>query len=306
MFYIDYKTYERGKEDVCMLGKVIKYEWKKVGKVGLILFLTILAVTVLEGVIVRMPFVMDAFSVEKMNRYHARQQNVITEIGLIVSLVMYALLVAGCLYGLLIYLTVRFYKTMFTAKGYLTHTLPVKPHQLLLSKLFVGGMWYIIIQLAGLVSFVVVVILFGATMYQGVYSDAGLMDVWLSLWEAIAALIGEYGVEMVPLAAIPVWLIIIAPFTVVMMLFGSFTVGQLAPKGKVVIGIATYAGVMIVNGLLTFFVQIAMNIICPPTYENIVMYFVGQYISPVVVSLIIGIVMYIVSHLIISKHLNLD
>ena len=149
-------------------------------------------------------------------------------------------------------------------------------------------------------------ILFGAKMYQGVYADAGPMDVWMSLWEQLAALTGEYGVEMVPLAAIPVWLIIIAPFTVIMMLFGSFTVGQLAPKGKVVVGIATYAGVMIVNGLLSFLMKMVMQIICPMTYENIIMYLVGQYVSPVVVSLIIGIVMYFVSCQIVSKHLNLD
>lgn len=47
----------------------------------------------------------------------------------------YVLLCFGLYLGFRIYLIVRFYRSMFSNEGYLYHTLPVKPHQLLLSKL---------------------------------------------------------------------------------------------------------------------------------------------------------------------------
>ena len=46
-----------------------------------------------------------------------------------------------------IYIAVRFYKNLYTDEGYLMHTLPVTPRQLLVSKLTVGSLWSFLVTI---------------------------------------------------------------------------------------------------------------------------------------------------------------
>ena len=288
-----------------MLGKLIKYEWKSVYKIGCILLLTILAVTLLGSIMLRMPFVTDVFAATGGNGYASDQQMFITLFGMTISFVLYILLLVGTVYGIVIYLGVHFYKTMYTDEGYLTHTLPVTPHQILISKILVGGLWQIIINVTMVLSVVVLATVFGGTVFQSSHTDMSMLDVWKEIWDGFTGLqyfltegaFSHYIIGMI-------LLMIITPFTGIMTMFGAFTVGQTSSKHKVMMGILCYVGLFFITNILKGMVQMLIAIALQDTDGNT--FLVVQNDAMLIVSLIIGIVMYFVSHLIISRHLNLD
>ena len=56
----------------------------------------------------------------------------------------YVIMISSVLYITLIYLTVHYYRNMFSSQGYLTFTLPVSSWTLLNSRFLTGFFWYLI------------------------------------------------------------------------------------------------------------------------------------------------------------------
>lgn len=288
-----------------MLGKLIKYEWKSVYKIGCVLLLTIFAVTLLGSIMMRMPFVTDVFAATNGNGYASDQQAFITLFGMTVSFVLYVLLLVGAIYGITIYLGVHFYKTMYTDEGYLTHTLPVTPHQILISKILVGGLWQIIINVTMILSVAVLVTVFGGTIFQSTHTDMSIFEVWEQIGEGFMELnylLGSGAFRHYIIGMI--LLLLTTPFTGLMTMFGAFTLGQTSSKHKVMMGILCYVGLLFITNILKAMVQMLIAFAVQDIDGNTIL--VVQNDALVIVSVILGVVMYFVSHLIISKHLNLE
>ena len=107
-----------------MLGKLIKYEWKGL-RFPLMIMMIVLAGTMILtcGVILTINPKLD----ETLAWYSV--------MALMLSIFLYYFGIIGCTLGTTLIVVVRFYKTCYTDQGYLTHTLPVTPHQLLNSKI---------------------------------------------------------------------------------------------------------------------------------------------------------------------------
>ena len=101
-----------------MLGKLIKHEWKSTYKMGCLMLVVIALITVFGWLAFQTPM------------WKSLSRNDFSfgwlDIFGFLTLMMYVLLLVGVNFGILIYLGVRFYKTMYTDEGYLTHTLPVE------------------------------------------------------------------------------------------------------------------------------------------------------------------------------------
>lgn len=108
-----------------MLRKLLKHEWKSVNKVLLPVNLFIILITIVGCTVLNT----DIFDTEES-----------WPIALFL-LIFYVLSLMTFASITLIYIYVRFYKNLFTAEGYLMHTLPVTPIQLFHSKLIVGFSW---------------------------------------------------------------------------------------------------------------------------------------------------------------------
>ena len=61
-----------------------------------------------------------------------------------------------------VWIFMRFYKSMFSDEGYLTHTLPVKPGAVVMSKAFVSIVWYVLSFIVAIAAALFVAALFGA------------------------------------------------------------------------------------------------------------------------------------------------
>ncbi|MCI8298780.1 MAG: hypothetical protein HFI69_00230 [Lachnospiraceae bacterium] len=108
-----------------MLRKLLKYEWKSVSKILFPLNLGIIVLTVIGCAILT------------TNIFDTKEALPVA----LLLVIFYTLSIMSFSGITLVYIYVHFYKNLFTAEGYLWHTLPVARTQLFHSKLLTGCFW---------------------------------------------------------------------------------------------------------------------------------------------------------------------
>lgn len=276
-----------------MLGKLIKYEWKSVYKMGCLMLFITLMVTFLGWISFQSPMW------RQLSEDDYRMSFGPLDFMSIIVLLMYVFMLVGITYAILIYLGVHFYKTMYTDQGYLTHTLPVGKHELLASKLLVSGLWLLIVYVAVFLSGMTVICsLVGVILPKG-YE-------WADFWREFSEVVHEF-FEMFDLSYNFYFMIliinsVIGPFVTVGILFGSITLGQIFKKARVLMAILCYVGVGIVNNLISSVVQ---SVATFSTWGYDIMMYISTY-STLIVQLIAAVLLYFASYQIITKRLNME
>lgn len=265
-----------------MLGKLMKYEWKAGWKmIGLMNLFTILMT------------VLGCLSLGFMN---FEDPGVLQIFTLVAVFIFYCLTISAVSIGCTIYVAVRFYKNMYSNEGYLMHTLPVTPRQLLLSKLFIGSGYYIVTTLMVLLSIFALlgVILFRADPF--VYSD-------------FAMVMAEFEAEMgMSFMSYMIYCIVLSVFSCaegILMIYASIALGQLASKHKVLTAIGAYIAITTVIQFVTMIATFGMtwNI---DVVETGVMPMGGIFAFSLVLILILGVVFYILTEQLMKRKLNLE
>lgn len=291
-----------------MLGKLIKHEWKSIYKMGSLMLLAMLVVTLLGCVVLRMPWVVDLISDEGTM---GDVQSVILMLTMVISFILYIFLLVGVSYGIMIYLGVNFYKSMYSQQGYLTNTLPVTPNQLLFSKTLVAGIWYLLIEVAVCVSIFALVwaCLTGIANSLGTYGGA---EFWKELGEEIELVFqSELGSELTYFIVYMVLAVLITPFATMITLFAALTIGQLSSKHKALIGVLAYFGICIANTVIVSIVQVistmkfSMESIANPNVAG-TMNMTGSYNVTLVLQVVVSVVLYWAAHKILSTKLNME
>ena len=287
-----------------MLGKLMKHEWKSVSKVGCLMLIILLVVTFFGWLSWQSPMW------QALGESTEVASTSIWDIFSIFMMMIYMIMLVGVLYGILIYLAVHFYKTMYTDQGYLTHTLPVTKHQILGSKIMIGGIWYMIIALAVYLSiFIWFASLIGAVIPEGF----SLASVWKEAAPEIEMVLGEFETQLGwNLKATLGYLIaytVLAPFASLAIIFGSISLGQLFHKARVLMAIVFYVGITVIMSLLSSLVQSFSSAnMYTSLLEDMAM---GKYLNGIlgftlVLNMVLAVILYFVSHFIISKKLNME
>ncbi|MBP2623077.1 hypothetical protein [Streptococcus oricebi] len=110
-----------------MFGKLLKHELKASYKIYLILFIILGGFSLLTGL---------------LGMIFNRSDNNTTLLLLLLIFLMIGFMAIALLVTNLMVCIRRFYRTVFGAEAYLTWTLPVNPHQVILSKLTSSMIWY--------------------------------------------------------------------------------------------------------------------------------------------------------------------
>jgi len=282
-----------------MLGKLIKHEWKGLYKIGGIMLLATFAVALIGGLYFRSPMWVQLFNENGDIDNLASMTWLLMGIG---SLVLCILMVVGLIYGMVIYLGVRFYRSMYTDEGYLAHTLPVTPHQLLGSKILVGGLWMLIANIVGMVSIFLMFFSMMASVFEGQQLGMSFWEIMREMWEGFTSLYeNELGINVTGYMIYLVALFIVGSFSSLCILFGAITIGQLSKKYKAVMGILVYFGLLILISIIEMvisMVSMASSIMDGEIYMN-------TMFSPII-SIAISVGLYFLSHYIIKRKLNLD
>lgn len=287
-----------------MLGKLVKYEWKNTWKLCIWLLVFIAVITVLGCISLQTPMWRAAFGNGEVQRMTPM------DVMGVMTLVLYVFALIGAVVGMLIYLAVHFYKTMYSDEGYLTHTLPVNSHQLLVSKLLVSSIWYLLVMLMLLVS-VLSIVWFVFSMAM----RAEGIDIWreikqnrdtIMLW--IDNLFGLPSAGDIIGGVIEM---IINTFASIMVVFGAITIGQLSSKHKVMMSILSYFGIIVVEQIVSSLVSM------PFAYYGTKKLLEGSQTSLIktnfsvsmmatAISVILAVILYLLSNYIINRKLNLE
>jgi len=288
-----------------MLGKLIKYEWKSTYKVGCMMLLGLVLVTMFGWLSFQAPLWQAAVH----NEYY--ESFGIWDLFSVMIVVMYAFMLVGLNYGIIIYLGVRFYKTMYTDEGYLTHTLPVTKHQILVGKIFVSGIWSLIIALGVFVSVMsLMLFMVGAFMPEG-YTFAELWEEFSYFWDDFDDMFREiFGTTFGNYSLLMLISVILGPFTTITILFGAISIGQLFTKHRVLMAIVSYVGILIVENLISSAIQSAVSIRQMARsitdrglvggYLNVTMF------TSLLIPLLLAVGLYVVSYYVTDRRLNME
>ena len=289
----------------------MKYEWKNTWKVGCLMLLGMFLITVIGCVVLRMPGVTAIFD--------GNASVAMSWLGIssfVATLILYVIMLMAATWGIMIFLGIRFYRSMYSDEGYLSHTLPVTANQLFLSKVLVGGIWYLLILIGIGVSVVALVLsmVIGMINIGEVHNALAEYggNIWTFLAEGISQIAdiyqSEMGINLLHYTVTVSITFLIGPFITMITLFGALTIGQLSSKHKGLMGILTYAGLTILSSLIGSTVQSALmfssNMVTRPSGFTLSVN--SAYDINVLTSLLIAAIMYGVSYYILNKKLNLD
>ena len=289
-----------------MLGKLIKHEWKGTYRVGCLMMLLMAGITFFGWLAFQSPMWKELSG--NSDSYSVTMEAGILNILSVVTLLLYFVMLIVVLVGIVVYLAVHFYKTVYTDEGYLTHTLPVTKHQLLFSKILVGGLWTMIIYAMVYLS----VILLGISLFSTILpDDYTFARFWAEFGDLVTELKldleGQFGLNFVVYRIFILLSVLIGPFMAMATVYGAISLGQLFTRHRVLMAIVSYIGIGMLNGILGSVVQsaIGLNDVIQ-TSTNIGSYFDMNLITSFGLNLIIAVALYMVSWFVMSKRLNME
>ena len=188
---------------------------------------------------------------------------------------------------------------MYTDQGYLMHTLPVTPHQLIWSKTFVACIWM-------LISVVVMLCSIFGLVFSAIPAQER-SEAWLGLRDEIAML--EFDGRVVAIVILYILLMLVSQLMSIFMGYASISIGQTFKKQKVLGAIGVYIGIYMliqtVSSYLSVFVTMAADPYSVSAMDEISFLLVFLLVLFVVmIALAAG--FYFVTHSIMKNKLNLE
>ncbi len=281
-----------------MLGTLVKHEWKDSWKVMFILNLTVLILSVIGIVFLNADKMLELFDdsafAESMEVFVYSSYTMIYVLSIIVLSI-----------GSTLYFYIRFYRNLYTDQGYLMHTLPVTPGELIWSKAIVAIIWRligIVIMAIGICSvlFAFFELRFGADIKEEIRE----------LVDEIFEMGPEFVVSYIVIGIIAG---IGSLFFSVFKGYTAISIGQLASKNKVLASVGAYFGLHIVISLMsniltqsTMFVMLRSGSDLLNYFEEPGWFMVSAMAVAAVLIYILCIVCFVVTRVIMSNHLNLE
>ena len=275
-----------------MLSKLLKHEWKTLWKMPTLMIGILMITAVLAGSVFALPI------------WESEWIGLPLSGIMIILLFYFAMIVVSV--GITVYVAVRFYKSMYTDEGYLTHTLPVTVHQLLQSKLIVMSAWSAIAVLAILVSLAV----FGFMTITFVMPAEGYnwADFFLELNELLnSSVMSGWQGFVISLTA----MMLVGCISSSVIMTSAITIGQMVRKHRVLGAIGAYFAIITIIQMIAsafmipFMVRFVKHI---EEYEEMGIFSVYTPIYSVmtVVYVITAVGLYFLSIHLVKKQLELE
>ena len=261
-----------------MLGKLIKHELKATGRILLPLYFIVLLLSLFNRLLTNT----NVFS------------GVLGTIR-IFMMTAYGISILATLAVTFVVVILRFYKNLMADEGYLMFTLPVKPSQLINSKLIVSFLW----NTVGVLVVVASLLIFFGT------SD-NLRTLGEFIKSLSAELKGVFGDKYILLIAEFVLMILISLIQQVMLIYVSIAVGNLLNGHKVLGSFAAYIAIStIMQIIVTLLLAIWANF-AGTSFEDLEA--IPQLVFPfsIIVAALFNVVFYFGTNFIFNKKLNLE
>lgn len=272
-----------------MLGKLIKHEFKNSARQ----MLTLLAVVILVTVF--------GFAAGNTISY-ANNNNLNASVAAVLIEVVFMLSIFSIYIIVFVQQCESYYKTMYSLRGYLTHTLPANELELLSSKLIVSFAW--------IVATTLVCIGAGMLVINSITGGEFFASLNRVEWSLMAKMLySKTGISAAQLILYVLLFFAIGVLTSLLFIFFCMAVGQLSTKNRKAVSILTGIGLQfllmfISTSVTRLFVRRVVNIEITRTdlsfYPPLVMWtFWGMCLA-------VGVLLFLGCYLINRKHLNLE
>lgn len=204
-----------------MTGKLIKYEMRSCIRLMTVIWAALLVTSLF-------------FGLNNSGLWSDSDPGTLTNILQLLTGLMYFAVFVALIAASVIIIIMRFYKGILGDEGYLVHTLPVKPWQLITAKGIVALCIVLISILAAFLSFCILDVTSGAS----IASD---------LWEGVGRVFRDYPKTI--LIAIEVFLLLILSLLKsIYQIYAALSIGHLANKHRLILSLGAYIGL---NAALT-------------------------------------------------------
>ncbi len=265
-----------------MLGKLMKHEFKDAGRLMFVIYGVIAAATLLVAAVMALGRSQGGVGVA----FHSVA---------VACMAFYMITIVVLLVTAFIHLVVRFYQTMYTAQGYLTHTLPLQVTQVLHVKILAAGAYMVLTVSICFLSFFIV-----GSVGDGMTSG----DLVAMIRQVLDETGAEVGISGTACFLYVCALLVLACVNLVLLLFAGLSIGQLANRSKSAWGIAASIGLYYLNQVVSLlFIGIAYlsSRVADLQLE-------GKWLPAfaLCVALLWIAVYYAISRTVLQKHLNLE
>ena len=269
-----------------MLKKLLKHEFRATARIMLPLYIVLLGASLYGRI-----------SVGFLNDNARRIVQWLSGLGVFVFVVS----IIGVTLMSVIMMISRFYKNLMTDEGYLTLTLPVTTHELIISKIITSIVWFIATAIADIAALMIV---FADKKFVAGFARI-IQELFGIVFELTALEFTNYMFYAIELVCIAVF----AMTSVCLIIYAAIAIGHSASNHKVLLSFAVYFGI---NFALQTLGIIALATITGPAFE--IYLFAG--LSPLALihavfcviigaEIIMSVVFYFITNAMLKNHLNL-
>lgn len=295
-----------------MLGKLLKNEWKATWKLPLAVCAFVCVITLVGSFSFRMP-VWQQLEEDTISAFS------VFDLSAVLYMLFYFVSVIASAYTIMIYFAIRFYKNLYTDEGYLMHTLPVTPRQLIVSKCLISVLWTLLSSLLILCCIVALLFIWARAMVPDAEWNVFRQSLKLYLPQIFDAFQAQAGVSLYVVLILLVAVSVVGSFSGMLMIYASISVGQLFRRHKVAASVIAY---LVITSMLQ---TLTTLIVLPLTFGMVMKISQFHAVSPIdafvaplayttiptwlassVLSLISGIGFYCLTEYIMKRRLNLD
>jgi hypothetical protein len=276
-----------------MLRKLYKYDLKSVSLLLVILHAVLLVYTVIGRI--------GIFIAERAQAFVSPEASRLWGIAGAFYIVGFILFILAIVIATVVYLAVRIQKNLFSDEGYLTHTLPVKPTQILGSKVFVIWTWSVIDFICVMISVFTLItykdtlpeILKGASTFFGTLFGSFGFTNWLEEVITLLAGLSQY-----------------FGFYPLLLLF-AMCLGNLFKSHKIMGTLLSFFGLNIVLSFLSTMITFIIPGLSPfmqanLTQDNLSVYSGRLMIFTLVWNILFSAIFFVGSRYILTKKLNVN
>ena len=221
-----------------MTGKLMKYEIKSSMKLMAVIWAALIAASLLFSLSLH---VLTDIAVERPGGGISFAIGIFEFLtGLMYFAVFVALIVAT-----LVIVIMRFYKGLLGDEGYLMHTLPVKPWQLITSKGIIAAL---IVMISVLVAFLSILVLAGVSGLETIPEMFGALG---AIWEEEP--------RMVLVIVEAIILLVLSVLKSVYQIYAALAIGQLANKHRILLSLGAYIGISMIMSILFLLIVAASD-----------------------------------------------
>ncbi len=284
-----------------MLGKLFKYEFKNTAKVMLTIYGVLLLTTIIGTFALRGAVRMEVTG----------NDSPIANLLFATALIVYILSIFAFFIVTYVYMCTHFYKTMYSAQGYLTHTLPVKRLTTFHVKLATSFIWIFLS-----------ILLFIASIFFLV-NGASDGELWRLLstefWKDFGSELSAMGMNGAGFVLYAIAALMLSCLTYLLWVFASASIGQLFATNKVLVSVVAGVIMYFVNQVMSLVVMTICGLFASASVNGSIFSVNVTAVSgtaselqnaflggQMIYSVLVVIVLYVICNVIVRKHVNLE